>query len=124
MRWEGHSRQKELPKQRVGGGKVHSVCGERHQPAWLGSEGPKEQVGWPSKWGWVPRRECTVQGIPGTVAITRMTLKEEWALLSPPPSMRCWAGGWAQRAAAWDQAARSSSWGLRIVESDYNDTPL
>ena len=32
-RQEGHSRKREQPGQRVGGGKVHSMCVERRQPA-------------------------------------------------------------------------------------------
>ena len=46
------------------------------------------------------RRECTEWGIPGTVATTCMTLREEWS-----------------------QAVRSSGWSFCTLEPDYSDTP-
>lgn len=89
MKWEGNSRQRGQPGQRVGGGKEHSVCRERHQPAWQvrGLQnsrwaGQTSGLG-PEDRDLLQRRECTEWGIPGTVAATWMAFKEERALLSP-----------------------------------------
>lgn len=78
------------PRQRVGGGKVHSMCRERQQPAWLGSEDPKEQVAGPASGAGLQghrdllwRTECAEWGTPGIVGTTRMPFREEWALLHP-----------------------------------------